>query len=136
MNWKYIMLHCTATPEGRMVKTTEIDAWHRERGFNGIGYHYVVHQDGRIEAGRPLSRSGAHCTGYNSVAIGIVYVGGLNGAHRPADTRTPQQKEAIVHLIHQLKKNYHIERIMGHNEVSAKACPCFNVKKEFSNDEQ
>lgn len=130
MNWKYIMIHCTATPADRRTPTIEIDTWHRKRGFRSIGYHFVVHQDGTVDKGRSLEKSGAHCIGYNDTAIGIAYVGGLDKHRKPADTRTPRQREAILQLIKEIRKYYRIERIMGHNEVSNKACPCFDVRKE------
>lgn len=132
MTWKYIMLHCTATPAHRVVTREDIDRWHRQRGFRCIGYHYIIHQNGRVEEGRPLTQTGAHCKGYNSTAIGIAYIGGTDAKGTPADTRTPAQKEAIKALINRLRMLFGIERIMGHNEVSNKACPCFNVGKEYT----
>lgn len=131
MMWKYIMLHCTATPARRAVTRDEIDGWHRQRGFRGIGYHYIIHQNGRVEEGRPLTQTGAHCKGYNSTAIGIAYVGGTDAKGVPTDTRTPEQKAAIVALIGRLRARFRIERIMGHNEVANKACPCFDAGKEY-----
>lgn len=72
-----LIIHCTATPAGREVSRAEVDRWHRQRGWNGIGYHYLIHLDGSIEQGRPEERMGAHCKGYNACSIGICYVGGL-----------------------------------------------------------
>ena len=76
-NIKYIIVHCSATAEGKDFKEKDIDKWHRQRGFTCIGYHYVVDLDGKIEVGRPESQIGAHCKGYNSVSIGVCYVGGV-----------------------------------------------------------
>ena len=90
-----IILHCTATPEGREVTVAEIDSWHRQRGFDGIGYHYIVHLDGTVEAGRPLAEVGAHCKGHNSRSIGIAYVGGCDRAGNPKDTRTDAQRKSL-----------------------------------------
>lgn len=131
MSWKYIMIHCTATPEGKEYTKEDIDRWHRKRGFNGIGYHYVVHLDGLIEEGRPITRTGAHCYGWNSSAIGIAYIGGTDATGKSKDTRTEAQKKAIRQLVERFKELIPIERILGHNEVSHKACPCFDVRKEF-----
>ncbi|NDV84913.1 N-acetylmuramoyl-L-alanine amidase, partial [Bacteroides sp. 51] len=95
-----------------------------------IGYHFVIHQDGRIEEGRSLTQKGAHCYGWNSSAIGIAYVGGLDKEGNPADTRTEAQKAAIRGLIERLGTLIEIQRVLGHNEVSDKACPCYDVSVE------
>lgn len=131
MTWKFIMIHCTATPAGREHTVAEIDRWHRAKGFKEIGYHFVIHLDGTIEVGRPITRVGAHCYGWNSSSIGIAYIGGLDANGKPADTRTPEQKQAIQKLVNNIKTILPIRRVLGHNEVAAKACPCFDVRKEF-----
>lgn len=131
MTWKYIMLHCTATPAERIITREDIDRYHRQRGFREIGYHFIVHPDGRVEEGRALSQMGAHCKGWNYTAIGVAYIGGLDRMGNPKDTRTKAQKEAIANLVEGLKRLFPIKRVLGHNEVAAKACPCFNVRNEF-----
>ena len=126
-----IIVHCSATPEGKEYSIDTIRQWHKERGFSDIGYHYVVHLDGRVEDGRDVNIAGAHCSGHNSHSIGICYIGGLSKNGKPKDTRTPQQKAAMKSLIEQLKEEYPGATIHGHNEFSSKACPCFDVKEEF-----
>lgn len=121
-----IIIHCSDTPAGRDVPTEEIKRWHvEERGWSDIGYHYVIELDGTVKEGRPISRSGAHASGYNANSIGVCYVGGKGG-----DTRRPEQNAALVKLIFELKVKYGIanEDIKGHNEVSSKACPNFSVR--------
>jgi len=66
-----IILHCTATPEGRDVSVDEIRQWHLDRGWSDIGYHYVIDINGNLQDGRPLTRAGAHVRGYNKGSIGI-----------------------------------------------------------------
>lgn len=126
-----IIIHCTATPEGREVSVKEIDRWHRNRGFDGIGYHYIIHLDGSVEAGRPVDRVGAHCLGHNHNSIGVCYVGGVDKEMKPKDTRTEAQKHAVKELVSKLCMLYPGCTIHGHNEFAKKACPCFDVKKEF-----
>ena len=116
-----IIVHCTATPEGKDFKAKE------------IGYHYVVDLDGTIEKGRNDAKVGAHCSGRNAHSIGVVYVGGLDKNGKPKDTRTEAQKEALWQLLIQLIINYPDATIHGHNEFSSKACPCFDVQKEYVN---
>lgn len=128
-----IIIHCTATPRGRHVTVAEIDRWHHARGFDDIGYHYVIYLDGSIHPGRDLSHIGAHCKGHNTGSIGIAYVGGVEAdGHTPADTRTPQQKTALRTLVEELRGRFPMTSVHGHNEFAAKACPCFDVKSEFT----
>lgn len=127
-----IIVHCTATPRGRDVTVADIDRWHRMRGFDCIGYHYVVMLDGRIEPGRPVDKAGAHCKGYNQRSIGIAYVGGVEcDGTTPADTRTPSQRAALRVLIENLKKKYNVTTVRGHRDFAAKACPCFDAMTEY-----
>lgn len=148
-----IVIHCTATRPGQDVHASDIDKWHKERGFAMIGYNYVVTLDGTIETGRPLTRDGAHCNtagvsglAYNKHSIGIVYVGGLDAFGNPADTRTPEQKKALSELVWRLMDEYPtIVEIIGHRDASPdlnkdgkitpnewiKQCPCFDVRAEF-----
>lgn len=128
-----IILHCTATPEGREVTVAEIDSWHRQRGFDGIGYHYIVHLDGTVEAGRPLAEVGAHCKGHNSRSIGIAYVGGCDRAGNPKDTRTDAQRKSLRLIVSHFLDYYPGATVHGHREFADKACPCFDVQREFAN---
>ena len=128
-----IIIHCSATPEGREVTTADIDRWHRERGFTQIGYHYVIYLDGTVQLGRPEHIAGAHCLGQNQTSIGICYIGGLDKNGKPKDTRTLAQKLALVDLLAHLIVKYPNITIHGHNEFANKDCPCFNVKEEYKN---
>lgn len=123
-----IIIHCTATPEGREVSIAEIDSWHRPRGFKGIGYHYVIHLDGRLSNGRSVEMIGAHCLNHNSRSIGVCYVGGTDRQGRAKDTRTEAQRRALLKLCQELKQKYPKATIHGHNEFAAKACPSFDVQ--------
>lgn len=127
-----IIVHCTATAEGKDFKAADIDRWHKEKGWNGIGYHHVVDLDGTVEPGRPESRVGAHCLRHNTNSIGVVYVGGLaSDGKTPKDTRTLQQKVALVKLLTELKHRYPSATIHGHQDFAAKACPCFDATTEY-----
>ncbi len=126
-----IILHCSATPEGRDVDMEELREWHKARGFSDVGYHYVIHINGLMEVGRPIGKIGAHCKGYNKDSIGICYIGGLDKDGKPKDTRTEEQKQGLFYLVSELKKQFMAATIHGHNEFSDKACPCFDVSKEY-----
>lgn len=127
-----IIVHCTATPEGREVSAAEVDRWHRQRGFRCIGYHYLVRLDGRVEAGRAEEEIGAHCKGHNAGSIGVVYVGGLDAKGAPADTRTPAQRASLASLLRELKSRHAGARIRSHRDFAAKACPCFDATTEYA----
>ena len=127
-----IIVHCTATAEGKNFKAADIDRWHKAKGWNGIGYHHVVDLDGTVEPGRPESEVGAHCLKHNANSIGVVYVGGLaSDGKTPKDTRTPQQKAALVKLLTESKHRYPNATIHGHRDFAAKACPSFDATKEY-----
>lgn len=124
-----IIIHCTATPEGREVTVDEIRKWHKDRGFWDIGYHYVVQLDGTISRGRDTQFSGAHCKGMNNNSIGIAYVGGVDNKMKPKDTRTDAQKHALKILVEKYNDEFHGITIHGHNEFSKKECPSFDVQE-------
>ena len=126
-----IIIHCSATQEGKHFTVKDIDRWHKENNWNGCGYHYVILLDGTIEQGRPPEQAGAHCQGHNTHSIGICYIGGLDAQNRPKDTRTPAQKDSLWSLVQALKKRFPEATIHGHNEFSSKSCPCFNVRSEL-----
>lgn len=128
---KEIFLHCTATPEGKDYNVATIKKWHLQRGFSDIGYHYVVYRDGSVHEGRDINVAGAHCTGHNTGSIGISYVGGLDASGKNAkDTRTPEQKEALLKLVRELCKKYNIPKtkVYGHYQFANKACPSFKIE--------
>lgn len=124
-----LVWHCAATPEGKPFTAADIDRWHKQQGWAGIGYHYVVLLDGTIQKGRPVETVGAHVQGHNTGSIGCVYIGGVDKDNRFAkDTRTPPQKAAMIQLTKDLLKQFPtIKRIAGHNEFANKACPSFKV---------
>ena len=126
-----IIIHCSATVEGKDFTVEDIDRWHQQRGFKMVGYHYVIRLDGTIEQGRPLEQAGAHCKGHNTHSIGICYIGGLDTEGKPTDTRTKAQRDMLWALVKSLKVKYPKATIHGHNEFANKACPCFDVRAEF-----
>jgi N-acetylmuramoyl-L-alanine amidase len=127
-----IIIHCSATPEGRDYTVADIDRWHKARGWRGIGYHYVIYRDGSVHAGRPVEQIGAHCTGHNANSIGICYIGGVSADGKtPKDTRTPAQRIALRELVEELRAKYPGATVHGHREFAPKACPSFDVQTEL-----
>ena len=126
-----IIVHCTATPANRNVTIDDITRWHKARGFKTIGYHYVIYLDGSIHNGRPIETIGAHCSGQNANSIGVCYVGGIDLAGKPSDTRTPMQKRGLLKILKELHRQFPESTIHGHREFAAKDCPCFDAQQEY-----
>jgi N-acetylmuramoyl-L-alanine amidase len=133
-----IIVHCTATPEGQPRTVEQIRAQHKAQGWSDIGYHILVTLDGQAHLGRDMDISGAHAEGHNSHSIGVCYVGGVE--NRPGvaykdlkakDTRTEAQKATLMALLMDLRKLYPKARIIGHRDVSHKACPSFDAKTAY-----
>jgi hypothetical protein len=141
-----IVIHCSATPEGRDVTAATVRGWHLGKGWDDIGYHFFIRIDGTIEVGRPLARAGAHVAGFNARTIGICYAGGCDAGGKPKDTRTPAQKAALVHLLTELRGRWPNASIKGHRDYSPdrnqsgsiepnewiKACPSFDAGREYA----
>lgn len=136
-----IIIHCSATPEGENFTVDQIRDWHmRGNGWSDIGYHFVIYLDGSVHKGRDINKAGAHCTGHNTHSIGICYIGGcaprstIGWANISKDTRTQQQKSALIKLIKELKSQYPGTKInvYGHRDFSIKPCPAFDAKTEYA----
>ena len=140
-----IVIHCSATRADVPLSPRQLDEMHRQRGFDGCGYHYYVRRDGEICTMRPVDRPGAHAKGYNRHSIGVCYEGGLDEQGRPADTRTELQKRSLRVLVRVLAMDFQTRRIVGHRDLSpdldgdgviepkdrTKVCPCFDVWTEL-----
>ena len=132
-----IVVHCSATREGRDYSVETIRKWHTDKGWRDIGYHYVVQLDGTINTGRPLEMTGAHVRGFNRNSIGICYIGGVeatrnsSGGWTAIDTRTDSQKQSLLNLLLELKERFPNAVIRGHRDFSPKACPSFDASSEY-----
>lgn len=128
---KEIIIHCSATLEGKDYTIADIDHWHKAKGWKGVGYHFIIYRDGSVVTGRSIESVGAHCLGHNTHSIGICYIGGLSKDGTPKDTRTPKQKMSLRELVRKLKVTYPDATIHGHYEFAFKSCPCFRVPEEL-----
>lgn len=129
---KYLIIHCTDTPAGRSVSRQDIERWHlEERGWSRVGYADMIHLDGIIENLTPYNTddfvdpweitNGAY--GFNRIGRHVVYVGGGD----ETDTRTFEQLEALEAYVKQTIKNHPQIKVVGHNQLSNKSCPSFDV---------
>lgn len=129
-----IILHCSATPPTMDIGVAEIKRWHTDpppkgRGWNDIGYHFVVRRNGGIENGRPVATPGAHTQGHNANSIGICLVGGTDKNGKTEDNFTPMQMQTTERLVRVLKVEYNKATVHGHREFASKDCPSFDVQE-------
>ncbi len=116
-----IVIHCSASPNGREDTAEDIHRWHKEKGWDGIGYHYVIERKGKLVNGRPEYWQGAHASGHNENSLGICLIG--------TDEFTIEQWSILDNLLRKLSIKYPLAKVFGHNEISNKTCPGFNVQK-------
>lgn len=145
---KLLVIHCSATPDGRWTTTADINQWHRDRGFRrapaalvglnpklgAIGYHHVIYTNGAVATGRGHAEAGAHAVGHNAPSIGICLVGTARYSF--------EQWDSLRRLVQQLCQQYRIAQapadikdprglrgVIGHREIPgvAKTCPGFSV---------
>ena len=126
----YIVIHCSATKPSMDVDAETIRNWHvNERGWRDIGYHKVIKRNGDVEDGRDVRDSGAHAAGYNSKSVGVCMVGGMAEDNSAENNFTAQQWTALLDLVKQIKVDYPEADVIGHNEISEKECPSFDVQQ-------
>lgn len=137
----FIVIHCSATQAKWDGGAADIDTMHRKQGWDGIGYHFVIRRDGRIEVGEDLKKTGAHVQNWNSVSVGICMVGGLSATGKGENNFTAEQWASLKRQIQFLRCTYPEAKLVGHRDLSPdkngdgvirrdewlKECPCFSV---------
>lgn len=127
-----IIIHCSDSPFGDRA---QINDWHKQRGWNGIGYHYVIlngviksgdkydpAKDGVLQDGRPLEKVGAHCQGHNAESIGICLIG--------KKTFSEKQLQRLLWVVGLYMDRFKIsiDHVKGHYEYDkGKTCPNFDM---------
>ena len=139
--WRYITIHCSATPPIMDIEVDDIRRWHKEKGWSDIGYHFVIRRNGDVETGRALHITGAHVKNYNFRNIGICLVGGVDEYNDAEDNFTSSQKRALHRLVWLLCSKYGIDihrNVLGHRDWPSvkKECPCFDVTEFFASTNQ
>jgi hypothetical protein len=130
--WQWIIIHHSATQYGN---AHIIDGWHRDKGWDELGYHFVIDNgnaggDGQIEVGPrwPKQKWGAHTktadNRFNDFGIGICLVGNFDVDH-PTDA----QMKSVAKLVAYLMKTYRIsaDHIIGHGDAKPTDCPGRNM---------
>jgi hypothetical protein len=139
---KAIVIHCSASPNGRWTTALDIDRWHDERGFErleswrekfnpdykAIGYHFVIYTNGAIATGRHQDEIGAHAGGYNKHTLGVCLIG--------TDKFTAEQWQVLDELVARLRERHPAARVLGHRDLPDvhKLCPGFDVSAWLARD--
>lgn len=138
----FLVIHCTATPEYINITGKQIKEWHtspkpKGNGWKQVGYTYLFLLNGTIEQLVENNNDGwvdvnevtNGASGFNSKALHICYVGGLCSiTKKPKDTRTVEQIKSLTSFVKDFNNKFPKVKIVGHNELSNKACPSFNVQ--------
>ena len=143
MELQYLIIHCTATPEGRAVTSNTIRRWHTSpppqgRGWKQVGYSDMIHLDGRVENLVSYNENDIvepweitnGAKGMNAISRHVVYVGGTDKSGKPKDTRTSAQLTELECYVKNVIALHPDIKVAGHNQFnSGKACPSFDVPK-------
>ena len=121
-NIKWIVVHCSATPNGKEFHASDIDRWHKDKGWTMIGYHYVICVDGSLEPGRAEDKIGAHVEGHNKESMGICLIG--------TDGFSAAQYDTLAGLLVEMRERFPDASILGHRDFPEvhKICPGFDVR--------
>lgn len=129
---KYLVVHCSATRPSLDVGAKEIRQWHKNQGWEDIGYHYVIRRDGKVEKGRAENLVGSHVKGFNATSVGVCMVGGVsqNDFTKPENNFTKEQFASLKTLLTSLSAKYPGAAVLGHRDFPrvAKACPSFDAR--------
>lgn len=102
----------------KKASASDIHRWHKQRGWSGAGYHFLVRKDGKVYRLRPEKYIGAHASGANSDSLGICFEGDFEKEKMP-----DKQKEAGKDLVAYIKKKYGIKKVQRHKDVGSTSCP-------------
>ena len=129
---KYIVIHCTAT-QPNTKKEAILSYWKNTLKWKTVGYHRLIDANGVIHELAKFEQITNGVKGFNSESIHFSYIGGIDESGRPKDTRTLKQKESLLYLVKQAKKQFPNAIVQGHKDFKgvAKACPSFEAKNEY-----
>ena len=126
----YIVIHCAATKASMDIGLTEIRRWHvQDNGWRDVGYHYIIRRNGEVELGRSIRDTGAHAAGYNHKSVSVCMVGGMAEDNSAENNFTAQQWTSLLAKVKELEVDFPNAKVIGHNEISEKECPSFDVQK-------
>ena len=122
---EYIIVHMSGGTDANPLADTSnhtmemVNAWHKAKGWDGIGYNWFIEKDGKLVKGRDENKVGAHTIGYNDKSIGICLAGNFD-----ATLPTAEQTETLKKLLIEKTAQYNIpkEKIVPHRTFASKTC--------------
>ena len=113
-----------ATLQESLNEVRFIQDFHQNgRGWNDVGYHFLVDAEGRVFRGRPVDVVGAHVKDDNSGNVGVSFM----GTHHPPFNHpvTAEELEASVRIGRWLEAEYGVkpETYKGHRDRGQSDCP-------------
>ncbi|MBX2837365.1 MAG: N-acetylmuramoyl-L-alanine amidase [Gammaproteobacteria bacterium] len=122
-NIRYLVVHCSDTPDEENLTARDIHAMHQGFGWHGIGYHRLIQRSGKIEHGRPDFWIGAHVYGHNEETLGVCLIG--------RSQFTDEQFDSLEQVLSRWLSEYPEAEVVGHRDFSYtdKTCPNFDAKK-------
>lgn len=138
---KYLIIHCTATPEGRSIHQDTVRRWHTSpppqgRGWSRVGYSDLILLDGtrhrfvkhNNDTWIDVNEITNGASGINSISRHVCYVGGMDLENKKSkDTLTDTQNIMLSSIIAEVLAYAPNIQIAGHNQFANKACPSFYV---------
>ena len=119
-----LIVHHSASP--LITTAKQMKAWHKAKGWNDIGYHYVIEATGKLVRGRPIEVIGAHCKGFNTDSVGVCLSGDNT---RDAEKWGLSQMAVLFDLIHCFRLVFPNIKILGHKDLGATECPGVDIRK-------
>ena len=130
---EYIVVHCADTYADMNIGVEQIRKWHLKRGWNDVGYHYVIRRNGQIELGRLEDTIGAHVSEHNAKSIGVCMVGGKARGDENPTNFTSAQWDSLYDTVTDLVARYPGAKVVGHCDLDdKKTCPTFDVPAWWS----
>ena len=133
MEIKFLVVHVSASPQGRGDTAETIHRWHLANGWSGIGYNAVILEGGECQQGRPDYWPGAHVRdfdrdgeGSNSDSLGVCLIGMGGDA-------TDAQLASLRHKLSAWLAKYPNAKVVGHCDLDSRKpnCPGFDVAGWF-----
>jgi len=134
-----IVIHGSLTLPHIDFTIDDIRHWHvDEKGYDDVGYHYVIRRNGLVQTGRDINLKGAHSPPVNAHSVGICLIGGMSTSSPDGweFNYSHQQMDSLLTLIRQVQSEYPAcrgdNRVVGHRDVqTGRRCPGFNVGAWF-----
>lgn len=114
---KRVILHHSATETGDVESFRHYHV--NVRGWDDIGYHWIITRKGQVQEGRPSWKAGAHAKGRNQDSLGICLVG--------TDSFTPEQLQSLERILKRFEASYDIESVERHHEQ----CPSDGLSERW-----